>query len=193
MCVGARETATHARGFPLVANQGRLNTMKCTPRMLLCTAISCVSMLLAPVAISGDIYTWTDENGVKHFGARPPIGERNAKLLKKGRYVGEEEQAESQPAQSSPAVKPKPSATDRKPMKTEPAPVDESASLEARESSLEAQVKRLNCEKARSRLDTLNQGGRFRSTNEQGESIVLTEEEVQRQIEQAKQIAADSC
>jgi hypothetical protein len=40
-----------------------------------------VGMLLWIPASHADIYTWTDENGVKHFGNQPPDNVTNAKVV----------------------------------------------------------------------------------------------------------------
>jgi chromosome segregation ATPase len=39
-----------------------------------------VTLLWVPASVA-DIYTWTDENGVKHFGNQPPAGATDAKVI----------------------------------------------------------------------------------------------------------------
>ena len=40
-----------------------------------------MGMLLWMPASHADVYTWTDENGVKHFGNQPPDNAANAKVV----------------------------------------------------------------------------------------------------------------
>lgn len=40
-----------------------------------------MGILLGPTASYADIYTWTDENGVKHFGNQPPDDATNARVV----------------------------------------------------------------------------------------------------------------
>jgi hypothetical protein len=47
---------------------------------LYCTFFLIGVLLWAPAA-NADIYTWTDENGVKHFGNQPPADAADAKVL----------------------------------------------------------------------------------------------------------------
>ena len=40
-----------------------------------------IGILLWVPASNADVYSWTDENGVKHFGNQPPDNAANAKLV----------------------------------------------------------------------------------------------------------------
>ena len=47
----------------------------------LITAFFLIGTLLWIPAASADIYSWTDENGVKHFGNQPPENAANVKIV----------------------------------------------------------------------------------------------------------------
>ena len=40
-----------------------------------------IGILLWVPAINADVYSWTDENGVQHFGQQPPENAKNVKLV----------------------------------------------------------------------------------------------------------------
>ena len=48
-----------------------------------------LGLLLSMPAAAGDIYIWTDDNGQRHFGDRPPAGARTEKTDVKARGGGE--------------------------------------------------------------------------------------------------------
>jgi chromosome segregation ATPase len=48
---------------------------------ILITLIFLIGMLVWIPASTADIYSWTDENGVKHFGNQPPENATDAKLV----------------------------------------------------------------------------------------------------------------
>ena len=48
-----------------------------------------LGLLLSVPAAAGDVYTWTDDNGQRHFGDRPPAGARTEKTDVKARSGGE--------------------------------------------------------------------------------------------------------
>jgi hypothetical protein len=47
----------------------------------LITLIFLIGIMVWVPASNADIYTWTDENGVKHFGNQPPQNAADAKIL----------------------------------------------------------------------------------------------------------------
>jgi len=47
----------------------------------LLTLIFLIGILLAVPAANADIYSWTDENGVKHFGNQPPENAADVKVV----------------------------------------------------------------------------------------------------------------
>jgi hypothetical protein len=47
----------------------------------LAVIIFLTGILLWVPALNADIYTWTDENGVKHFGNQPPENATNARVV----------------------------------------------------------------------------------------------------------------
>ena len=49
-------------------------------KRLICL-FSLIAILLWVPASNADVYSWTDENGVKHFGNQPPDNAANAKLV----------------------------------------------------------------------------------------------------------------
>jgi hypothetical protein len=47
----------------------------------LITLIFLIAILLWVPAANADVYSWTDENGVKHFGNQPPENAANVKMV----------------------------------------------------------------------------------------------------------------
>lgn len=167
--------------------------MNRTPNLLICATIVCSSLILSPVSFSGDIYTWTDENGTQHFGARPPNGVRDFTLLKKGRY--EEQEAEtgtSAPAAAAPATR-SPERAEKEVTEKPAASESGSASLQDEEAALNEQVRALNCKKARTVLKTLNENARVRVLNEKGEYEMLSPEQTDARRKDAEKIQAENC
>ena len=39
-----------------------------------------VTMMALSFSVSAEVYKWTDENGVTHFGSQPPPGQRNEQI-----------------------------------------------------------------------------------------------------------------
>jgi hypothetical protein len=54
---------------------------------LLLFAFFLTGLLVSPVCLWADVYSWTDENGVKYFSNRPPVGEhQDLKVVKEFKY-----------------------------------------------------------------------------------------------------------
>lgn len=172
--------------------------MKRISNLLISASLACGVFALPMASLAGgDIYTWTDENGTKHFGERPPVGQRDFKMLKKGRITDEFDEDASKEKAATPtlSVQRKPAAEEKRSpvVRSQPAPDAEETALDERQTSLEEQVRKLNCEKARKRLKTLSERARFTTQNEKGETVVMSDEEVEEQRSQARKIASESC
>lgn len=161
------------------------------------------AMTISTVTWSGNIYTWTDENGTQHFGERPPNGVRDFTLLQKGR-IGRDEPQDAEATSPSETTRPTGAAAKTTDSRTtnRPAPAPQSQAqpgtsdktdLDTRQASIEKQLKEVNCERARNRIKTLSESARFTTTNDQGETVTMTAEEVEAQRKQAQQVAADNC
>ncbi len=52
-----------------------------------------ISFLLSSISSAGEIYSWTDENGKKHFASRPPSSREQGSSVKKSKYLSSEKKA----------------------------------------------------------------------------------------------------
>ena len=144
---------------------------------LIKSLVSAILMLATMSALAQNaVYRWTDESGIVHYGATPPLGVE-AELVKSGGPAsslndnnppanGGDDNSEAEGDGSQPSVQLTPE-------------------MQARKDAL--------CKDERERLATLQKPGRIRMKQPDGAVKYLSMEEVQTEINLTKQVINDTC
>jgi hypothetical protein len=135
-----------------------------------------------------ELYKWTDENGKVHYSDQPPPGD-----------VKKSETVKAPPAPPTSAVAgAKPSATAKTPAEQEME--FRKRRLEAAEAEAKAQKeadaaaeKKLNCERATAQVASLQRGGRISHPGPNGEQIYLNDDEIAKELVNARKTADSWC
>lgn len=131
-----------------------------------------------PLFAQNSVYRWTDESGIVHYGATPPLGVE-AELVKAGGPGSSSDGDGGAPA----------GATD-----AEGNPVDAEAAQPEVKLSPEMQARKdAMCKEERERLATLQKPGRIRMKAPDGSIKYLSMEEVQAEINTTKKVIEDTC
>lgn len=125
----------------------------------------CLLVALSHTASAAKVYTWTDANGVIHYGEHPPIGVTAKKINARTGH------SEPVPAQEETANEDATAAP-----KTQPSYKDPE-----------------RCEIARTNLDAMNSNARVKIPDENGNLRYLTEEERQDKLAETRKAIEDSC
>ncbi len=129
------------------------------------------------LSVAEDYYRWVGEDGVTHYGSKPPSGVEAVKVKTFG-------------GSSTPA-----SSTDTDTAATEEEAVDEAnlppEEVERRRKVAEKQKE--VCEAEKKRLEVLNRPGRIRMKQPDGTTRYLTQDEIQQEIATTNQVISDSC
>ncbi|WP_041522421.1 DUF4124 domain-containing protein [Gilvimarinus agarilyticus] len=115
-------------------------------------------------------YKWTDEEGVVHFGTRPPSGKQSTAIQPK---TGHSEPVNYDHFASD----------------------DEQAAARQQQTATQDKANKdpERCKVAQSNLEILNRGGRVREPTDDGSFIYLSEEQKAERIEQAQEAVDESC
>lgn len=162
------------------------------------TTILVLACCLASVsAYSNEIYRWTDENGVVHFGDRPPDGQATQTI-----NVPQFQQAESDDSTATPD-EPETLPTDQmanaNPGEEEPVPLTAAQArrekmAKDRQERMEAQAEiDTMCKKHSKRVEQMEPYRRVFYTNEQGESVRMNDDLRIQLVEESKSYIADNC
>ena len=168
--------------------------MNCKQRILVGALAACISTAVSTSVTAGDVFKWVDENGITHYGERPPTNRDHTRVIKGSRLPAPEESAT--PAATAGATA---TAGGSAPAAASPAPeaagaASTSASaIDQQEAALNAQVKAHNCKKAKEILETLNSTAKVRAKNDQGEYVILSDEEMQQRKAHAQKVMEESC
>lgn len=140
-----------------------------------------IGILFGMVALSwvtlssgAGVYRWVDEQGVTHFGEKPPAP-----------GVGEKIKVSAPGPSSTPKTASGSTGKD-----TAPATPSEA---EATAAKAQAEVTRKNCEAYAANLKVLREHGRIREQSTDGQVKMLSEEEKLSRIQQAEKYIAENC
>lgn len=150
-----------------------------------------------------EYYVWVDENGVTNFAEKNPQG-YEARQIGRGQRYEEDVARTTQPRGRRPGAVPEPEP------EPEPTPQNTTATgvpgsdngvnpdeLVAQEKAAIAakiaETKRANCEIGKRNLAQLESYSRIRVKDDSGQERVLSEDERQGQINEARQIVRDNC
>jgi len=134
----------------------------------------------SPFVLAEKIYKWVDNEGNVHYGSQP--GSKKAEEIKINTLP-----APAPAPAAQPAGQPQPSF-----MESYDKEQQEKADAAAKvEKEKEARAK--NCDIVRKRLTNLELGGRLYEIDEKGERSFLSDEEIQKRLQQAKEDVAKWC
>lgn len=136
-----------------------------------------LGLFLAPLMAQETMYRWTDEQGVTHYGQVPPIGVEAERITHSSPRVDRAPQERLERAQEAMGERRQQTDVQR----------DERAQQEAAE-----QQRRVNCQQARTNLETLTSRGQV-TLRDDGEARVLPEEERQALIETTREQIREFC
>lgn len=144
------------------------------------------SLLIGSSSLAEEYYTWVDENGVRNYGEKLPVGYEGAKL--------EAEADQNYKPDASSASADTADASDSSEEGEEESDSDIDISKETAE--IEAQIakeKRSNCGIGKRNLAQLQGYSRIRVKDEEGNEKVLSESEKQSEINEARKIIRENC
>ncbi len=170
--------------------------MNCKQRMLVGALAACISTAVSTSVSAGDVFKWVDENGITHYGERPPTNRDHTRVIRGSRLPA----PEASPAATATATATTgipagaaPSAPAQPAPEAAGAAAESASALDQQEAALNAKVKAHNCQKAKEILATLNSTAKVRAKNEQGEYVILSDEEMQQRKAHAQKVMEESC
>jgi hypothetical protein len=141
---------------------------------------ACVAMMttlwLCTPGVSAEVYKWVDPEGNTHYTSSPPPGQK-AEAVKTAPAPGAANPPH-EPQKSAPSATPTPAAGKPQP---------------SAEPTLTPQERAERCEKAKSRLDGLQNSQRIYKTDAEGNRTRLTDEEREAGIAKAQEDIATHC
>ncbi len=152
------------------------------------------TLCLALSASGAEYYVWVDENGITNYSERNPQGYdaqyvgRSHRFGERVPVPGEEDYAGSRPGARPPAAATTPSRAANTP--------DPDSLIDDQRAAITAQIaetKRANCEIGKRNLAQLEAFARIRVKDKDGQERVLSEEEHQQQIQEARQLVSENC
>jgi len=158
--------------------------------------IALLACSLSASAFAQEVYTWKDSNGRTHFADKAPLGV-DAKPLRGNMVPESSGNTEDVPADAS-----KPAASKKSGPKSWEEQDRDFKQRQAEKSEAEAKAKKEKAEKAekerycsdlRRNLAMLERGGRISRANDKGESIPLSDSQLQAEIERNRSQLAKDC
>ncbi len=131
-----------------------------------------IALSLVSFAWAGGIYKWVDEQGVTHFGEKPPAP-----------GVGEKIRVSVPSSSSSPVPE----------AKASPVPAPAPTPKDTAEDKAQAEITKKNCEIYSANLKVLQEHGRIKEQAADGQMKILADEEKQKRIQQAEKFLAEHC
>jgi hypothetical protein len=156
-----------------------------------------LALALLPVLAQAQLYKWVDENGRTQYSDRPPPAGIKGELVTKGRAssAAQPAAAPGAPAASAAnkggAAAANPAARELEFRKRQISA--EEAQKEEEKKAKEQQAKQENCDIARARLKTLEDGGRILKYDKLGERQYLSDEEIEKEKGPARQRVEQTC
>ena len=141
--------------------------------------------VLAPILAHAQLYKWVDENGHTQYSDRPPPAGVKSEKIDKGRNV-----APPPPAAPGKAA---PSAATREMEFRKRQMSAEELQKEEEKKEKEAAAKQENCDIARSRLKSLEDGGRILKPNKTGEREFMSDDEIAAEKMPARKKVEEAC
>jgi len=164
----------------------------------LLTAVLVLAAGLASVSVlANEIYRWTDENGVVHFGDRPPEGQQaHAIQVPESQPSDTSDSGFTADEQESPpsAETDSTSAAEEEAVPLTAAQARREKMAEDRKERREAQAEMdLMCQKHSKRVEQIEPYRRVYYTNEQGESVRMDDDLRIELVDESKAYIAENC
>jgi hypothetical protein len=148
-----------------------------------------LALCLLVLPVWAGLYKWTDENGKVHYSDQPPPGS-----VTKSETVKQPKSASPGPAVAGakPSTAPKTSAEQEMEFRRRRLETAEAEAKAQKEADAVAEKKR-NCERATAHVASLQRGGRFTRPGPTGEQIYLNDDEVAKELVNARKSADSWC
>lgn len=156
----------------------------------LLTAVLVLAAGLASVSVlANEIYRWTDENGVVHFGDRPPEGQQTQAI-----HVPESQPSDTSDSGSTDDEQESPPSAEEQTVPLTAAQARREKMAEDRKERREAQAEiDLMCQKHSKRVEQIEPYRRVYYTNEQGESVRMDDDLRIELVDESKAYVAENC
>jgi hypothetical protein len=150
-----------------------------------------LALLAAAFPAWGAVYKWVDESGKVHYSDQPPPqGARKADTIKAPRPAP----AAPAGAAGSEAGKPAPKSAAEQEMEFRKRRLEAAEAEAKRQQEAQAgEEKKRNCTLARNRVAALEAGGRITKNGPDGEPVYLSDDEIARELVDARKIADSWC
>jgi hypothetical protein len=153
-------------------------------------------LALLPVLAQAQLYKWVDENGHTQYSDRPPPAGIKGELVTKGRVSSAAQPAAAPAGPAAPGANKagaaaNPAARELEFRKRQISA--EEAQKDEEKKAKEQQAKQENCDIARARLKSLEDGGRILKYDKVGERQFLSDEEIEKEKGPARQRVEQSC
>ena len=159
--------------------------------------LALVTGLVSTHSLAGEIYKWTDENGLVHFGDRPPQGQQAQSISTPEAAWPDGDETESAPdtQEAAPADASMDTATDEEepvPLTAAQARREKMASDRKERAEAQAELE-LMCQKHSKRLTQMEPARRVFYTNEEGESVRMDDDLRMELIAEDKSYINENC
>ncbi len=139
-----------------------------------------LALFIAATANAAKVYKWVDEEGITHYDEQAPKGKDYQQITTSGAPPSDSAKAQKKLAENR-----EQNATKKETQ------LDFETQKKMRDE--QARVRQENCKNAQANLTTLKQNARIRMLGEDGEFHYLSEEDKQKQMENAQAIIDDNC
>jgi len=137
-----------------------------------------------------DVYKWTDENGKVHYSDQPPPSSATkTENIKPGKRPA---QAQAPTGDAKPAAGPKSTAEQEMEFRKRRLQEAEAEAKAQKDAQAEEEKKR-NCKRAQDQVAAMERGGRITRYGPNGEQQFLTDDEIAKQLVEAKKTADSWC
>ncbi|VAW59647.1 hypothetical protein MNBD_GAMMA11-2274 [hydrothermal vent metagenome] len=155
------------------------NIIRLTQQVLFTTVFLCSTLSYA------GIYKWTDEQGNVHYGERRPTNATSEKMDVQ-RYAPESTSTYNRPGTQKGAKDASAGANREKPAD---APVDEKKP----ETRAEKKKRLETCAKAQKSLKTMEEVGRIRAVDKEGNTTFLSQQQKEERMRQSREMLSKHC
>jgi hypothetical protein len=160
-------------------------------------AVSLLAAVLAaaPLTVPAQMYKWVDAEGTVHYSDQPPPaqGAKQQRTLPKPRAAAPATAPAGDGTQAAAAPnRPKTPAEQEMEFRKRRLEAAEAEAKRQQEAEA-AKEKQRNCDQAKARVATLQQGGRITRSTPSGEQIYLEDAEIARELVDARKVADSWC
>lgn len=156
--------------------------------------IASLAVLALALPAWGGLYKWIDDDGKVHYSDQPPpVNSKQQKSIQPPPGVSGAAAPSPQGQPQAPTVKaPKTVAEQEMEFRKRRVEAAEAEAKRQQEAQSAAEKQR-NCGQARNRVAVLQQGGRITKGSSSGEQLYLGDEEIARELVEARKVADSWC